>query len=273
MTNDLRLDDDAAALIPGAGGIAGLAIEMGGLARFARQTSGRTHQARCAALKNLVFPHRDDVLEPLALEEGEHLGGGEAAVQAYPQPCAREGRSQPRQQPRQDPDRTNPGAGIAGAQHVGEQVLIRLLVEGQEPGHRQIAPGVVVAVEKSQLLGAVRRIVGGVQIDRNPLGLALQAPIDDRRQSGKVRHAIGDLVRQRLYAIACGYPDGNDAGRLGADSLQKLLCGRDSVKGEDLASQPTLPRFENAFDRADLYRMSVALADTVIERPEKTQRP
>jgi hypothetical protein len=53
---------------------------------------------------------------------------------------------------------------------------------------------------------------------------------------------------------------------LGADPIQKLLCGRDPVKGEDLASQPTLSRFENAFDRADLYRMSVALADTVIER-------
>jgi Transposase DDE domain group 1 len=84
--------------------------------------------------------------------------------------------------------------------------------------------------------------------------------------AGKIRHAIGDLVRQRLYAIACGYPDGNDAGRLGADPISKLLCGRDPVKGEDLASQPTLSRFENALDRADLYRMSVALADTVIER-------
>jgi hypothetical protein len=95
---------------------------------------------------------------------------------------------------------------------------------------------------------------------------ALIGGIDDRRQSGKIRHAIGDLVRQRLYAIACGYPDGNDVGRLGADPIQKLLCDRDPVKGEDLASQPTLSRFENSFDRADLYRMSVALADAVIER-------
>jgi hypothetical protein len=100
------------------------------------------------------------------------------------------------------------------------------------------------------------------------LGLtdALIGGIDDRRQSGKIRHAIGDLVRQRLYAIACGYPDGNDAGRLGADPIQKLLCGRDPVRGEDLASQPTLSRFENAFDRTDLFRMGIALADTVIER-------
>ncbi len=100
------------------------------------------------------------------------------------------------------------------------------------------------------------------------LGLtqALIGGIDDRRQCGKIRHAIGDLLRQRLYAIACGYPDGNDASRLAADPIQKLLCDRDPVRGEDLASQPTLSRFENAVDRADLYRMGIALADTVIER-------
>lgn len=100
------------------------------------------------------------------------------------------------------------------------------------------------------------------------LGLteALIGGINDRRQSGKIRHAIGDLVRQRLYAIACGYPDGNDASRLASDPIQKLLCDRDPVRGEDLASQPTLSRFENALARADLYRMGIALADTVIER-------
>ncbi len=100
------------------------------------------------------------------------------------------------------------------------------------------------------------------------LGLteALIGGIDDRRQSGKIQHAIGDLLRQRLYAIACGYPDGNDAGRLGADPVQKLLCGRDPVRGEHLASQPTLSRFENAFDRADMYRMGIALSETVLER-------
>jgi hypothetical protein len=95
---------------------------------------------------------------------------------------------------------------------------------------------------------------------------ALIGGIDDRRQSGKVRHAIGDLLRQRLYAIACGYPDGNDARGLASDPVQKLLCDRDPVRGEDLASQPTLSRFENAVDRADLYRMGLALADSVIER-------
>ena len=100
------------------------------------------------------------------------------------------------------------------------------------------------------------------------LGLteALIGAIDERRQLGKIRHAIGDLVRQRLYAIGCGYPDANDASRLGADPIQKMLCGRDPVKGEELTSQPTLSRLEKSVDRADLYRMGIALADAVIER-------
>jgi hypothetical protein len=42
--------------------------------------------------------------------------------------------------------------------------------------------------------------------------------------------------------------------------------GRDAVGEDDLASQPTLSRYENAVDRKELYRMSVALADAVIER-------
>ncbi len=80
--------------------------------------------------------------------------------------------------------------------------------------------------------------------------------IEDRRQGGKVRHAIAELLRQRLYAIACGYPDGNDAARLAADPIHKLLVDRDPLAGEDLASQPTLSRFENAVDRAELYHVA-----------------
>ncbi|TAK52157.1 MAG: hypothetical protein EPO25_14365 [Gammaproteobacteria bacterium] len=92
-----------------------------------------------------------------------------------------------------------------------------------------------------------------LQVCDRRLGLtkALIDGIDDRRQAGKVRHAVGDLLRQRQYAIACGYPDGNDASRLAADPIHKLLCDRDPLRGEDLASQPTLSRFEKAVRRAD----------------------
>ncbi|EQD79929.1 transposase, IS4, partial [mine drainage metagenome] len=85
----------------------------------------------------------------------------------------------------------------------------------------------------------------------------------------KVEHSIRDLVRQRLFGIACGYVDCNDSARLAQDPIQKLLIGRDPLTGAALASQPTLSRFENAPRRAELYRMGEELAESVIERHRK----
>ena len=56
MADDLGLDDDAAALFPGAGGIASLAIQMRGLTRFARQPPGDAHEARSATREHHVLP-------------------------------------------------------------------------------------------------------------------------------------------------------------------------------------------------------------------------
>jgi len=100
------------------------------------------------------------------------------------------------------------------------------------------------------------------------LGLtsALAAGLRDDRQPGKVQHELRELITQRVMAIALGYEDANDAARLASDPVHKLLVGRDPVDGEDLASQPTLSRFENAPDRKELLRMTEALADCVIER-------
>jgi hypothetical protein len=75
------------------------------------------------------------------------------------------------------------------------------------------------------------------------LTVALAACLRDERQPGKIRHELHELVTQRIMAIACGYGDANDAARLAGDPIHKLLVGRDPVKDEDLASQPTLSRF------------------------------
>lgn len=100
------------------------------------------------------------------------------------------------------------------------------------------------------------------------LGLtrALAACLEDRRQTGKVEHALHELLTPRVMAIACGYEDANDAARLAADPVHKLLVGRDPIAGADLASQPTLSRFENAPDRKQRARLAEALAAVVIER-------
>jgi hypothetical protein len=94
----------------------------------------------------------------------------------------------------------------------------------------------------------------------------LASCLQDERQPGKVDHTLEELLAQRVFAIACGYPDANDAARLAGDPIHKLLLGRDPVEGNDLASQPTLSRFENAIDTKELYRLSEALAGSVIQR-------
>ena len=94
----------------------------------------------------------------------------------------------------------------------------------------------------------------------------MAACLRDDRQPGKVAHDLRELFAQRVFAIACGYPDGNDAARLAFDPIHKLLADRDPVTGDPLASQPTLSRFENAVTRKDCYRLADALAQTVVER-------
>lgn len=108
--------------------------------------------------------------------------------------------------------------------------------------------------------------------ERLGLTRAIAACIEDTRQSGKVIHTLEDLVRQRVFAIACGYEDCNDASRLGGDPMQKLLLERDPITGEPLASQPTLSRFENALGPKTLLRMGCALADSVIDRHRRRLR-
>jgi len=95
---------------------------------------------------------------------------------------------------------------------------------------------------------------------------------DDRRQPGKVVHTLHDLVRQRIFAIACGYADCNDAARLADDPIHKVLVDRDPLEGAALASQPTLSRFENAAGPKVLYGMGETLADAVIKRQRRAHR-
>lgn len=104
---------------------------------------------------------------------------------------------------------------------------------------------------------------------RLELSSSLATCLHDDRQAAKVDHELHELLSQRLYAIACGCPDTNDAARLAGDPIHKLLVGRDPASGEDLASQPTLCRFENAVGPKELFRMGEAMADSVLRRQRR----
>ena len=50
--------------------------------------------------------------------------------------------------------------------------------------------------------------------------------LTDVRQEGKVQHRVLDMFRQRVYGLACGYEDVNDAARLKHDPALKLVMHR-----------------------------------------------
>lgn len=106
------------------------------------------------------------------------------------------------------------------------------------------------------------------------LGLcaAFAAAIPEWRR-GPVRHALETLVRQRVFQIACGYEDQDDADTLRTDPLLKLVCGRLPETGRDLASQPTWSRLENAVDRQSCYRLALALGTLYLRERERDGAP
>src|SRR3989441_9098788 len=103
-------------------------------------------------------------------------------------------------------------------------------------------------------------------IDRQ-IGLTarLAAAIHDTRHPSYIDHPLRDLLAQRIYQIASGYADGNDANSLRHDPLFKLSLERPPLEpAQDLASAPTFSRLEHSVDRKDLYRLTHALVDHFI---------
>lgn len=103
------------------------------------------------------------------------------------------------------------------------------------------------------LLAAADRRLGLIE--------ALAGLIPDARDPAQITHSMADILRGRVFAIACGYPDGNDLDDLRHDPAFKMACGRLPESGVDLASQPTISRLENAPDLRDLIRMSRGMVD------------
>jgi hypothetical protein len=101
---------------------------------------------------------------------------------------------------------------------------------------------------------------------------ALAGCVPEWRRGG-VRHSLEALVRQRVFQIACGYEDQNDADVLRSDPLFKLACRRLPVSEADLASQPTLSRLENAVDRHAVEQLAASLADLYIRERGRSGVP
>jgi hypothetical protein len=107
---------------------------------------------------------------------------------------------------------------------------------------------------------------GGVLVLRGierRLGIAdlLASCMTDERDPASTTHSYADMIRARLFAIACGYEDCDDLDVLRFDPAFKLACGRLAETGDDLMSQPTLSRLENAPSWRELARMGLSMID------------
>jgi len=109
--------------------------------------------------------------------------------------------------------------------------------------------GVLFLRETEARVGIIRRFVEA---------------LDDRRDPRYIDYSHEELLRQRILQIACGYADANDCNSLRCDPAFKAACERLPIVGDDLASQPTMSRLENAPRRSALYRMAEALLETFL---------
>jgi hypothetical protein len=93
----------------------------------------------------------------------------------------------------------------------------------------------------------------------------LSAAIHDRRHASYIDHTLQDLLAQRIFQIACGYEDGNDANSLRHDPMFKLAIERKPLdSAQALASAPTISRLENAVTTRDIYRLAKAFVEQFI---------
>ena len=122
---------------------------------------------------------------------------------------------------------------------------------------------VVVAPQESQLTSDAG-LLPIRQFDEQ-IGLTVQfaAALHDPRYQVGTTHSTLEMVRMRIYGILAGYPDQNDHDVLRYDPVFKILAGR-SPDGHELASQPTLSRFENSISVPSLRRLEAVTVDQFI---------
>jgi hypothetical protein len=82
--------------------------------------------------------------------------------------------------------------------------------------------------------------------------------IPDYRHPLRTVHSMNKLLKQRVYMLIQGYKDCNDVFHLQKDPLFK-----DILEG-DLASQPTLSRFENGIEKQTVFDLCYACIDRYV---------
>jgi hypothetical protein len=92
--------------------------------------------------------------------------------------------------------------------------------------------------------------------ERYGLTTGAACSLHDPRDPTRVIHELKTMLKQRIFSIAMGYEDTNDSTTLRSDPALKTASSRLPETSLDLASQPTLCRFENGVTKKDLRRLA-----------------
>lgn len=103
------------------------------------------------------------------------------------------------------------------------------------------------------------------QLDEQ-LGLTagLAPMLVDRRDPRRTQHPRLEQLRQRVFQIAMGYEDQNDAASLRRDPAWKVACDRNADEDDALSSQPSLSRFEQAMTARAVVMLTRKLEDEYV---------
>jgi len=113
-------------------------------------------------------------------------------------------------------------------------------------GNQSSDGGLLLLREAERGLGICARLAGSIR---------------DLRAASRVQHSLVELIKTRVFAICCGYEDGNDVDRLKDDPLLKMAVGHAPESGAALCSQSTISRLENMPSRTEAVRLTAALID------------
>ena len=133
-----------------------------------------------------------------------------------------------------------------GAEKIDFGRLGRRVVEGRFDGGSMTSDGGVM------LLGQTDRKLGLLD--------AAARCIPDPRNPLLVKHAVRDMLRQRVYGLALGWEDLIDHGSLREDVAMQTAIGVE----REVASAPTLCRLENWADKRTAWRLHQVLVDQFI---------
>lgn len=122
---------------------------------------------------------------------------------------------------------------------------------------------IVVQASQAQLSSDAGLLAFREFDQRIGLTRSFAAVLNDPRDPERFEHSFLDMARARIYGILADYVDQNDHDILRCDPVFKLIADR-LPDAADLASQPTLSRFENAIDIPSLKRLREQFVDQFI---------